>query len=409
MSKDRPKKGPKSTKPERPERIEPALLPEPTAQIADVVADLSATASVLGRSLHPKTAASLADLVRVMNTYYSNLIEGHNTRPRDIQRALEGKLDTDERRRNLQLEAASHVRVQTEIDHKFLAGTLPRATSTEFIQWAHREFYRGAPEAMLRISGGGREIIMVPGEWRSKAAHDNAVGRHLPPASKYVASFMRYFGQKYDTASLGTAGRIMAMPAAHHRFNFIHPFPDGNGRVSRLMSHAMAHEAQIGAHGLWSISRGLARGLESRKEYKNMMDAADSSRQNDFDGRGNLSLRALREFTLWFLRVSLDQVVFMTSLFELSSLKERLRAYVERNPSLRPESAPLLQEALIQGEFERGEISRITGLPQRTARRVLNELTSIGILASDTEKGAVSLRFPEAVVEDLFPRLYPQV
>jgi Fic family protein len=344
-----------------------------------------------------------------MNTYYSNLIEGHNTRPRDIQRALEGKLDTDERRRNLQLEAASHVRVQTEIDHKFLVGRLPRATSTEFIQWAHREFYRGAPEAMLRISGGGREIIMAPGEWRSKATHDNAVGRHLPPSSKYVAGFMRYFEQKYDTVSLGTAGRIMAIPAAHHRFNFIHPFPDGNGRVSRLMSHAMAHEAQIGAYGLWSISRGLARGLESRKEYKNMMDMADSARQNDFDGRGNLSLKALREFTLWFLRVSLDQIVFMSSLFELSSLKERLRTYVERNPSLRPESAPLLQEALIQGEFERGEISRITGLPQRTARRVLNELTLIGILASDTEKGPVSLRFPEAVVEDLFPRLYPQV
>src|SRR5581483_800139 len=237
----------------------------------------------------------------------------------------------------------------------------------------------------------------------------NAVGRHVPPASKYVANFMHYFEQRYNTNPLGTAGRIMAIPAAHHRFNFIHPFPDGNGRVSRLMSHAMAQEAQIGAHGLWSISRGLARGLESRQEYKRMMDMADSPRQNDFDGRGNLSLKALGDFSLWFLRVCLDQIVFMSSLFDLGSLKERLRTYVERNPPLRPESASLLQEALIQGAFERGEISRITGLPERTARRVLNDLTSTGMLASETEKGPVSLRFPEAVVEDLFPRLYPQV
>ena len=66
------------------------------------------------------------------------------------------------------------------------------------------------------------------------------------------------------------------MAAAHHRLNYIHPFLDGNGRVSRLMSHAMALSAGIGAHGLWSVSRGLARGLTSRGDYKRMMDHADS-------------------------------------------------------------------------------------------------------------------------------------
>ncbi|MFO1033172.1 MAG: hypothetical protein U1E15_03475 [Hyphomicrobiales bacterium] len=72
--------------------------------------------------------------------------------------------------------------------------------------------------------------------------------------------------------------------------------------VSRLMSHAMGHAAGIGAHGLWSVSRGLARGLESRSDYKRMMDHADMPRQGDLDGRGNLSLRALVAFSEWFLR-----------------------------------------------------------------------------------------------------------
>ncbi|MER8658377.1 hypothetical protein NKH34_29475 [Mesorhizobium sp. M1148] len=44
-----------------------------------------ATSAVLGKSLHSRTAANLAHLVRIMNTYYSNLIEGHDTRPRDIE------------------------------------------------------------------------------------------------------------------------------------------------------------------------------------------------------------------------------------------------------------------------------------------------------------------------------------
>jgi Fic family protein len=174
------------------------------------------------------------------------------------------------------------------------------------------------------------------------------------------------------------------------------------------MSHAMAAVAGIGAKGLWSVSRGLARGLESRTDYKRMMDHADTPRQGDLDGRGNLSQKALQEFVLWFLRVCLDQVTFMSGLFELDSLLQRLRTYVQRSPVLKPESAGLLEEALIRGEFERGEISRITGLPERSARRVLNDVIELGLLASDTPKGKVSLRFPADALEDLFPRLYPQ-
>ena len=90
--------------------------------------------------MHARTATNLADLVRVMNTYYSNLIEGHNTRPRDIERALAGELDEDEERRHLQLEAAAHVRVQAHVDRMAAAGTLPESASPDFMQWLHREF-----------------------------------------------------------------------------------------------------------------------------------------------------------------------------------------------------------------------------------------------------------------------------
>lgn len=390
------------------DRIEPARLDEPTEAIADVVAELAAAAATLGRALHPRTAAGLASLVRIMNTYYSNLIEGHDTRPRDIERALAGELDRDEGRRNLQLEAAAHVRVQAEVDRLAAAGGLPEPASVGFVRWLHREFYRDAPEAMLRIRGADREVRMVPGEWRSEPAHDVAVGRHLPPSSARVADFMRHFEARYRFDRMGKAARIMAMAAAHHRLNYIHPFPDGNGRVSRLVSHAMGLAAGIGAHGLWSVSRGLARGLESRSDYMRMMDHADTPRQGDLDGRGNLSQRALADFTLWFLRVCLDQVTFMAGLFELDALARRLRAYVERDPTLRPETRRLLEEALVRGEVERGDASRITGLSERSARRVLQDAVARGLVASETPKGPVSLRFPADALESLFPQLYPQ-
>lgn len=370
----------------------------------DVVAELSAAAATLGAKLHPGTAANLADLVRIMNTYYSNLIEGHSTRPRDIERALAGELDDDDERRNLQLEAASHVRVQARIDELAGDDALPEPASREFIKFLHREFYRNAPESMLQIRGVDTKFVMEPGEWRAKPAHDVAVGRHVPPSSKVVASFMEYFERRYLFGPMGAGARILAIPAAHHRLNYIHPFPDGNGRVSRLMSHAMAHSAGIGAHGLWSVSRGL----ESRSEYKTKLDHADTLRQGDFDGRGKLSRSALEDFTLWFLRVCLDQVTFMSGLFDLNSLCRRYERLVDRHESLKPEASNLLIEALSRGEFERGEAPRITGLPERTARRVLNDVTKLGLLASATPKGPVSLRFPTNTLETLFPLLYPE-
>jgi Fic family protein len=390
------------------DRIEPALLSEAPSEITDVVAELSAKAATLGSALHPRAASNLADLVRIMNTYYSNLIEGHHTRPRDIERALSGELDQDDERRNLQLEAKAHIRVQAEIDRLFADGRLPDPTSSDFILNLHLNFYRDAPESMLLIKGAGRVFRMEPGKWRSLPEHDVAVGRHLPPSSERVPDFMRHFERRYEQKGIGKGSRILALPAAHHRLNYIHPFPDGNGRVSRLMSHAMAHTAGIGAHGLWSVSRGLARGIESQGEYKSMMDSADMPRQNDLDGRGNLSLQALKDFTLWFLMVCLDQVNFMSGLFEIDALAQRYRKHVAQSRNLKPESSRLLEEALVRGEIDRGEISRITGLPERTARRVLSDVLAEGLLGSSTPKGPVSLRFPSEALEALLPRLYVQ-
>jgi Fic family protein len=373
-----------------------------------------------------RTALSLAEMVRIMNTYYSNLIEGNQTRPRDIESALQsgrkrgaglpetisieeavaGMTSAGSSDRDLLTEAVAHVRIQAQIDLLYAQNGQHEPADGAFIKRLHREFYLGASEKMLRISGAGRDFQMSPGEWRSRDEHDVAVGRHQPPTSGRIEDFMLYFSERYKFAPLGKAARILAIPAAHHRFNYIHPFPDGNGRVSRLMSHAMAHAAGIGAHGLWSVSRGLARGLESRNDYKRMMAHADMPRQGDLDGRGNLSQQALVEFTAWFLKICLDQVEFMSGLFQIDTLSKRLRRCVEADINLRPEAARLLDEALVRGLFDRGDASRISGLPERSARRVLGDLAQTGLLASDSPKSPVYLRFPMGLQDVLFPRLF---
>ncbi len=392
---------------ETPYRIEPCLLDNPPLDVVDLIAELTALTEQLGARLHAHAAASLAEMVRMMNCYYSNLIEGHNTKPRDIERALANEFDNDQSRRNLQIEARAHIRVQALVDDLYAKDALPEPASADFLQWLHAEFYKDAADEMLWINNGPQAFKMTPGIFRSLIGHDVAVGRHLPPSSECVWDFMRHFERRYCFANMGKGGRILAMAAAHHRLAYIHPFPDGNGRVSRLMSHAMGFKAGIGASGLWSISRGLARGLDSRQEYKRMMDYADSPRQGDLDGRGNLSQKALTDYVRWFLGVCVDQVKFMVELFEFEQLAGRLKSYTEKQ-GMRPEAFLILHRILLQGEMPRGEAERVTGLKERSARMVLAGLIQDGIVGSQTPKGAVSLRFNSQSMDILFPRLFSE-
>lgn len=382
-------------------RIEPFTLRNAPDEIAALMMRMSAGAALLGNALHPKTAAHLAGAIRIVNSYFSNMIEGHNTRPREIEAALSGNVSTNSEQRNLQVEAAAHVRVQANIDDLYQKGNLPDPTSSAFIQWIHREFFKEASESYLHLEG----VAIVPGNWRAELP-EIAVGFHQPPSFHRLPEFMAYFESQYGSVRNLEAVRVLAIPAAHHRLNYIHPLRDGNGRVSRLMSHAMMLQAGLGAHGLWSISRGLARGLSDRTQYKAMMNHADMQRQNDTDGRGNLSTRALREFTAWFFRVCVDQIEFMSGLFEFKSLSDRLRSLVEQNEELPKASAPLLQTVLREGEVERGDVPRILMMPERTARRSVQQLVNCGLLASETSKGKLYLQFPQSYLEKLFPKLY---
>jgi Fic family protein len=392
---------------ENPSRIEPCRLAQYPGHLADLVSEVIAAAATLGARLHPRSAASLAELVRVMNCYYSNLIEGHDTRPRDIERALLQELAEEPERRNLQLEARAHIRVQRAIDDKHQRNELGEPARREFVLWIHEQFYAEAPPSLLTIRSSKGDYLMRPGFFRDDPRHDNVVGRHVPPSSQVVNDFMAYFEQRFRLSELRAAARVVAIAIAHHRLNYIHPFPDGNGRVSRLLAHAMGLTAGIGAHGLWSISRGLARGLVERSEYKRMADLADSPRQGDLDGRGNLSLKALEEYVTWFCEVALDQLRFMTQVFDLNTLSARLETYVTRDLAMSPNAVKLVLALLHRGELPRGEAALVIGSAPRTARHVLSELVDAGLVASDTPKGRVSLRFTSESAATLFPRLFP--
>ena len=382
-------------------RLEPVLPEEGRKDLEDLATDLVAKSSALAAKLPAVLQASVGDLVRAMNCYYSNLIEGHNTYPVDIDRALAGDFDQDRKKRNLQLEAKAHIEVQRMID----SDKGPSSTvSVDFILWVHREFCARMPDDLLWVENpdANERIKVVPGELRDRHVK---VGRHIPPDPDELKAYLDRFVEAYTAKHLSKLRKIIGVAAAHHRLLWIHPFLDGNGRVTRLFSHAWLRELEVGSQ-LWSVSRGLARSVT---EYRNRLIAADEPRRGDLDGRGNLSETALEEFCRFFLSTCVDQLTFMEGLLEPSALLNRIQIWAEeefRARRIPKGSWPLLREAVLAGEFPRGRAPELTGYEERQARTVLNNLIDAGYLVSESTRSSVKLGLPITVVDRWFPRLY---
>ena len=384
--------------------MEPLLVRESARhreKLADLALDLTAASTGLRRSLPDGVVVALSDLVRSMNCYYSNLIEGHNTHPVDIERALNEDFSTDMRKRDLQLEARAHITVQQWIDTDALAG---KETSTDGILEIHRRFCELLPQSLLWVKNPDTEerLKVIPGALRQR---DVKVGNLVPISPGALPRFLARFENGFQ--NLGKVDSIIASATAHHRLLWMHPFLDGNGRVARLMSYAMVRAA-LDTGGIWSIARGLAR---NETAYKAHLAACDQPRRNDLDGRGNLSEEALAEFATFFLEMCLDQVAFMEQLLQPTRLRDRIRIWVEeemRANALPPKADVVLEAVLYRGELPRGEIASITATGDRQARRITSALLDRGVLTAQSTRAPLRLAFPATLASRWMPGLFPE-
>jgi Fic family protein len=390
------------------------LLPERADDLQDLALEVVQRSASIGTRLHPVTLQTLRELLRIINSYYSNLIEGHNTHPYEIVRAMQQEYDSEPAKRNLQLESVAHIAVQRMMEKQLQENSDINIAGQEFLCSLHREFFKLLPEEFLvmKNSESGRESRVVPGELRTEPVKD---GQHEPPRHDSLSAFMMGFDESYPPEKHHGANKLVAAAASHHRLMWIHPFLDGNGRVARLFTEAYLHRIPVHGFGLWSVSRGLAR---RNADYKSALTWGDAGRRNDLDGRGNLSNEGLVKFCRFFLEVCLDQVDYMGTLLQLDGLVERVRKYVQLrgtamipNPpgtdNLRIEAGKMLQEVLLRGEAPRGEVIEVSGLKERTGRNLLAQLVAEGLLVSDTPKGEVRIGFPIHAAGWFFPELYP--
>jgi Fic family protein len=378
----------------------PEQLPHSIIEKADA---LPAKVAFLDGILAPETRARLSRLLQITNTYYSNMIEGQYTELADMQRAQ----NTPRRERQLLQDlAVKHMAVQLLLERaiRMAPRRFQEMLDPQLLCAVHNRLFAGASEDTLRL-GDGR--IMVPGQLRALPNEEVRVGNHAAPAASAVRAILTHlqasFGRNRDARR-----QLISALAYHHRLAWTHPFLDGNGRVTRMMTHLQLFQLGLRPH-LWSLSRGLARRHE---DYYRVLAMADRPREGDLDGRGQMSQKHYFAFIEFMLDVCHDQVDYMTAALDRKRMHERLIRAFKNNErmlemGIRPQSGPAVTALLLQGCMPRNDFKTFTGLSARPAIDELSRLIRAGIVVSPTPKSrTVEPGLPAWFAAEIFPDLH---
>jgi Fic family protein len=270
----------------------------------------------------------------------------------------------------------------------------------------HERLFESADSTLLQLADGS---TMKPGALRNEEARNVKVGMHEAPSWNDVLPMIERMQKVYGSYE-DPRRKLLATIAYHHRLSWVHPFPDGNGRLLRMITHLQLYKLGL-ASPLWSLSRGIAR---QHEQYYQALSAADRSRLGDFDGRGQLSQKGLFDFMHFMLTTSLDQINYMIQCLDTNNLRERIdRAFKTDekiiSAGIKVESAKAIHILLSLGRVSRSDFKTFTGLGDRYAIDQLAKLIDIGLIESKTPKArelypSIPVWFAQLIFPDLHRR-----
>ncbi len=400
--------------------IIPFIQSNQLGEYEDKLVELYMADAALNQTIPDSIRSSTEWLLRLVNCFYSNRIEGNPTHPKDLLKTQErGRVDCKEASNDSIMELLAHLEAQ--IKAKEVATDLTNVSTQNFIKGLHESFYQGLPKSFLVVNdkngnvafdAENKPLLVKPGEYRNNPVQ---VGSHIPPASEELNQYMGWIESTFDPDKIHGTTRVVAAAALHHRLAWIHPFQDGNGRVIRLLTDCYMRCAGFGGYGLWSITRGFGRNTSA---YYAALAQADKPRQGSSDGRGILSDAGLVYFTKYFIDTALDQVEYFSGLLEPRKLGIRVDYYFEMRakgglPNSSGESLPLLKIAardiyrllLEKGGMSRGAIIQHLGKGEQTLRPVFKQMESEGLISAKPKRD-VELKLSTTAVEFLFPQLW---
>ena len=395
---------------DHPAQIEPLM---PSEGLSSPLYEKASDLMLAGRSLaglavaHPRSEIRV--LLRSMNSYYTNLMEGEHARPSEIEEALHADFSGNAQLARRQRLAVAHIQTERKCEES-IDGMRERGEdatrwlySTQALKWLHDRLFSGLSSDELTLGNGA---AMTPGHLRTRHV---AVGAHHPPIAKSLPAFLDRWSTFYGGMRRGDVA-VAGLAASHHRLAWIHPFLDGNGRVARLHTYLVLHSMGI-TGGLWSPLRGFAR---TEERYKALLHGADNRRAGNLDGRGNLTQKGLVAWMDYVLDVCADQVNFMGKQLDIQGMSDRIAAALTFDETIartgvRVEALrPIHYLFATQSDLSRADFRTMTGLGDRVATATLSALLRQGYLATDSAYGAVRFAVPRHALRFYFPALWPE-
>lgn len=401
--------------------VTPYLKSGVLGEYDDKILELYKADSALNENIPDSIRGSVEWLLRLVNCYYSNKIEGNPTHPKELLSTQEKDVTNNKSigTPNFILELLVHIEAQIKAENTSTIGK--KVTSETTIKSIHASFYDNLPEETLAILNqdgetvldtNGDPITLIPGEYRTREVK---VGQHIPPEPNEIGGYMRWIESSFNPDLIHGTNRVLAAAGLHHRLAWIHPFMDGNGRAIRLITDCYMRNAGFGGYGLWSITRGFGRNTSS---YYKALAQADTERQGDTDGRGILSEAGLVVWTKYFINTALDQIKFFTDLLEPRKLNIRVDYYFELRakgglPDSNGQTLPLLKITardiyrliLEKGSMSRSAICQHLSKGEQTLRPIFKQMHAEGLISAEPKKN-VEVKLPPFLVEYLFPQIW---
>ncbi len=354
-------------------------------ELDSLIADILLNLGGLGAGFPAELCAELSSSLETVNSFYSNRMEGNPTKIGDVFDAVDGKIEGSREERDFKLEHRAHVLTSVRLRELIASDPSVSPSDPKFISLVHKTFFEDIPESLRKAkTHSGKEVEIIPGKFRDRPV---TVGRFSPPDPEEVLELLEKFHQAYDIKKFDSKEKLLAISGAHHRFLYVHPFSDGNGRVARLTTELMLLVAGFDGNGLYSVSRGLARDIPS---YNKALQYGDAERRHATDGRGPRSLEGLIFFTKYFLSILKDQIIFMKTILSRVVLESRLQDFLIVQKTLKKlneRELSVIQHLFHFGGMTRGEVQKVSGLKERQAGMVISSLLDAGFLRTPSPKG----------------------
>jgi len=225
----------------------------------------------------PEAYLEFVDAMYERDAYHSLSIEGYRVTPELVERVRAGQWNPDENLRDRESRDALAARGYWLAFRRVKSGIekiveVPESAGT-IVRKAHRTWYRDLFQPA--VPAGLLEPAQLAGYRTGPVYIQNS--RHVPPRAGAVREAMPAL---FDLLEQEESAAVRAV-LGHWLFGYIHPFPDGNGRVARFLMNAM-----LASGGYpWTVIR-----LEEREAYMAALEAASVEQEirpfADFLGDG---------------------------------------------------------------------------------------------------------------------------